>query len=178
MSETSTKPYLIRAIHEWCVDNGYRPYIAVTVDQNTIVPLEFVRDGEIVLNVSSEACNRLRMGNDLIEFEARFNRVARQISIPVENVSAVYAAETGQGMAFEVQLEIADEGDGAVVSPAPDSPEPAAARPALGRGPVLVGAPRAPEPPAAADAGTEAAPGPSEPPPSPPGQRPRLTRVK
>ncbi len=102
MSETSTKPYLIRAIHEWCADNGYRPYIAVVVDERTVVPTEFVRNGEIVLNVSADATSRLAIGNDLIEFEARFNRVARQVSVPIENVSAIYAAENGHGMAFDV----------------------------------------------------------------------------
>lgn len=102
MSETSTKPYLIRAIHEWCADNGYRPYIAVVVDERTVVPMEFVRNGEIVLNVSADATSHLAIGNDLIEFEARFNRVARQVSVPIENVSAIYAAENGHGMAFEV----------------------------------------------------------------------------
>jgi stringent starvation protein B len=102
MSETSTKPYLIRAIHEWCADNGYRPYIAVVVDERTVVPMEFVRNGEIVLNVSADATSHLVIGNDLIEFEARFNRVARQVSVPIENVSAIYAAENGHGMAFDV----------------------------------------------------------------------------
>ncbi len=102
MSELSTKPYLIRAIYEWCSDNGYRPYIAVVVDERTQVPFEFVRNGEIVLNVSAEATNHLVMGNDVIEFEARFNRVARQVSVPVANVTAIYAAENGHGMAFEV----------------------------------------------------------------------------
>jgi stringent starvation protein B len=102
MSETSTKPYLIRAIHEWCADNGYRPYIAVVVDEKTVVPMEFVRNGEIVLNVSADATSRLAIGNELIEFEARFNRVARQVSVPIENVSAIYAAENGHGMAFDV----------------------------------------------------------------------------
>jgi stringent starvation protein B len=175
MSETSTKPYLIRAIHEWCVDNGYRPYIAVAVDENTIVPREFVRNGEIVLNVSADACNRLRMGNELIEFEARFNRVARQLSIPVENVTAVYAAETGQGMAFEVQVELAAEGEDLDTPPAPDAPGPEAERPAAGRGPVLVGSSEPARP--SADSASDT-PGPAEPPPSPPARRPRLTRVK
>jgi len=72
MTELSTKPYLIRAIHAWCSDSGYRPYIAVLVDERTIVPREYVRNGEIVLNVSDQATNRLRIGNDLVEFEARF----------------------------------------------------------------------------------------------------------
>lgn len=100
--QPSTKPYLIRAIYEWCADNGYRPYIAVAVDETTVVPMEFVRSGEIVLNVSAEATHHLVIGNQRIEFEARFNRVARQVSVPVANVTAIYAAENGHGMAFEV----------------------------------------------------------------------------
>ncbi|UCE31219.1 MAG: ClpXP protease specificity-enhancing factor [Burkholderiales bacterium] len=102
MPETSTKPYLIRAIHEWCSDNGLTPYIAVSVDDRTIVPRAFVKGGEIVLNVSSLATNRLRIGNESIDFEARFGGVARHISVPIENVSAIYARESGHGMAFEV----------------------------------------------------------------------------
>lgn len=102
MAEISTKPYLIRAIYEWCTDNGYRPYIAVAVDERTIVPREFVRNGEIVLNVSAMATNRLQMGNELVEFEARFGGSPRQVSIPVENISAIFAQENGHGMAFEV----------------------------------------------------------------------------
>ncbi|ODS97085.1 MAG: hypothetical protein ABS56_10920 [Lautropia sp. SCN 69-89] len=102
MAETSTRPYLIRALYEWCSDNGYRPYIAVAVDERTIVPREFVRNGEIVLNISATATNRLTIGNELIEFEARFSGVARQVSIPIENVSAIFAQENGHGMAFEV----------------------------------------------------------------------------
>jgi len=102
MSEIPTKPYLIRALYEWCVDNGYRPYIAVAVDERTLVPREFVRDGEIVLNISAAATNRLTIGNELLEFEARFSGVARQVSVPIENVSAIFAQENGRGMAFEV----------------------------------------------------------------------------
>ncbi len=102
MSEVSTKPYLLRAIHEWCSDSGYTPYIAVSVDERTQVPTDFVRGGEIVLNISLSATNRLNIGNELIEFQARFGGTARELSIPVENVSAIYARENGHGMAFDV----------------------------------------------------------------------------
>ncbi|MBX3591263.1 MAG: ClpXP protease specificity-enhancing factor [Burkholderiaceae bacterium] len=107
MAEISTKPYLIRALYEWCSDNGYRPYIAVAVDERTLVPREFVRNGEIVLNISAAATNRLTIGNELLEFEARFGGVARQVSIPIENVSAIFAQENGHGMAFEVPKALA-----------------------------------------------------------------------
>jgi len=107
MAELSTKPYLIRAIHQWCEDSGYRPYLAVLVDERTHVPREFVRNGEIVLNVSAVATNRLQLGNELIEFEARFSGSVRQVSIPIENVSAIYAQETGHGMAFDVPKPLA-----------------------------------------------------------------------
>ncbi len=102
MSEISTKPYLLRAIYEWCTDNGYTPYLAAAVDAGTRVPREFVKNGEIVLNISFTATSGLNMGNELIEFSARFGGVSRDISIPVENVVAIYARENGQGMAFEV----------------------------------------------------------------------------
>ena len=112
MAEISTKPYLIRALYEWCSDNGYRPYIAVVVDERTLVPREFVRNGEIVLNISAAATNRLTIGNDLLEFEARFGGVARQVSIPIENVTAIFAQENGHGMAFEVPKALAPEAGG------------------------------------------------------------------
>ena len=102
MAELSTKPYLIRAIHEWCSDSGYTPYLAVAVDDRTVVPRAYVKNGEIVLNVSASATNRLSIGNDLIEFQARFGGVAHELSIPMENVTAIYARETGHGMAFDV----------------------------------------------------------------------------
>ncbi len=118
MAETSTKPYLIRAIHEWCADNGFTPYIAVAVDARTRVPREFVRNGEIVLNVSMMATHRLKLGNDFIEFQARFGGTPRELSIPVENVSAIYARENGHGMAFEVPKAAAvTEDDASADSP-------------------------------------------------------------
>jgi stringent starvation protein B len=105
MSETSTKPYLLRALYEWCTDNGYTPYIVVVVDASTRVPAEFVKNGEIVLNISFEATGNLKIDNDFIHFKARFGGVAREIEVPVSNVSAIYARENGQGMAFEVQRD-------------------------------------------------------------------------
>jgi stringent starvation protein B len=113
VTEVSTKPYLIRAIHEWCVDNGYTPYLAVAVNERTKVPKEFVKAGEIVLNVSPLATNKLSLGNTAIEFEARFGGVVREIFVPIEQISAIYARENGHGMAFEVVKPLADiEGDG------------------------------------------------------------------
>ena len=107
MSELSTKPYLMRAIYDWCVDSGYTPYLAVTVDAHTRVPMEYVKDGQIVLNVGPIAVERFKLGNELIEFSARFNGVGREISIPVGAVSAIYARENGQGLSFEVTPEAA-----------------------------------------------------------------------
>jgi stringent starvation protein B len=98
----STKPYLIRAIHEWCTDQGYTPYLTVIVSDRTRVPREYVKDGQIVLNLGPEATHQLVMGNELITFSARFNGVAQALSIPLDNVAAIYARENGQGMAFEV----------------------------------------------------------------------------
>jgi stringent starvation protein B len=102
VSEIATKPYLLRALYEWCVDNGYTPHFAVKVDSRTQVPSEYVKNGEITLNVSPSAVHKLQMGNELIEFSARFAGVARQISVPMANVYAVYARETGHGMTFDV----------------------------------------------------------------------------
>jgi stringent starvation protein B len=96
----STRPYLIRALHEWCSDNGYSPYVAVQVDETVRVPMEFVKNGEIVLNVGFDATSGLQLGNEFIEFKARFGGVARDIVVPISHVVAIYARENGQGMAF------------------------------------------------------------------------------
>jgi len=101
-AEISTKPYLLRALYEWCVDNGYTPHLAVKVDSRSQVPSEYVKNGEITLNVSPSAVHKLQMGNELIEFSARFAGVARQISVPVGCVYALYARETGHGMTFDI----------------------------------------------------------------------------
>ena len=122
---TSTRPYLIRAIHEWCCDNGYTPHITVSVDSAVQVPLEYVKDGEIVLNVGLTATTGLHLGNDYISFKARFAGVARDIMAPVDQVIAIFARENGQGMAFP-QISKPD--------PEPESPKPVArVRPALKR---------------------------------------------
>ena len=97
---TTTRPYLIRALHEWCTDNGFTPYLAVRVDDSVQVPREYVKDGEIVLNVGIDATNALQLGNDYIEFTARFGGKPRDIMVPVGRVIAIYARENGQGMAF------------------------------------------------------------------------------
>src|ERR1051326_2201766 len=100
MAERSTKPYLIRAIHEWCTDSNLTPYLTVKVDANTRVPAEYVKNGEIVLNVSSDATHALTIGDEVNQFAARFNGVSRECSIPIEAVSGIFARENGQGLAF------------------------------------------------------------------------------
>ena len=100
---TSTKPYLLRAVYEWCVDNGYTPYISVVVDPQTLVPMEYVHDGEIVVNIGPVAATRLQMGNENIECTVRFSGSAKEIVVPVAAVAAIYARENGQGMAFELE---------------------------------------------------------------------------
>ena len=97
---TSTRPYLIRALYEWCTDNGLTPYVAVAVDESVQVPREYVKNNEIVLNISFDATSSLKLGNDFIEFKARFAGSARDIMVPMTRVIAIYARENGQGMAF------------------------------------------------------------------------------
>ena len=99
---TSTRPYLIRALYEWCTDNGLTPYVAVSVDDSVQVPREYVKNNEIVLNISFDATSSLSLGNDFIEFKARFAGSARDIMVPIDRVIAIYARENGQGMAFPV----------------------------------------------------------------------------
>jgi stringent starvation protein B len=100
VSIPSTKPYLIRALHEWCSDNGFTPFIAVFVDGRVEVPMEFVKNDEIVLNLSSEACHQLDLGNEWVSFQARFGGVPKRVMVPVTHVLAIYARENGQGMSF------------------------------------------------------------------------------
>ncbi len=135
MELPSTKPYMIRAIHEWCSDNGFTPYIAVAVDDCARVPHEFVRDGQIVLNIGHDATGRLQIANEGISFQARFGGVARDIYVPIGNVAAIYARENGAGMAFEPELgadsaESVTEGNSG--DPDPTTPSPGG-RPKLQR---------------------------------------------
>ncbi len=121
----STKPYLIRAIYEWCVDHGLTPYINVRVDDQARVPVEYVKDGNIVLNVSQVATRNLKIDNERVHFSARFNGVSREISVPITSVAAIFARENGQGMVFEVQAEAVTTVE--PQPPAPPSPSPAPA---------------------------------------------------
>lgn len=169
MSETSTKPYLLRAIYEWCTDNGFTPYLAAQVDAHTRVPQQFVKNGEIVLNISFEATSGLKMDNEFVNFNARFGGVSREISVPVENVIAIYARENGQGMAFEVSKHAAAESADVDEKSAPTKVPTIAAVPTL----TSVPSPGA----NAGDKGSGADP---EKDPEPPkkGGRPTLTRIK
>ena len=108
---TSTRPYLIRALHEWCTDNGFTPYLSVRVDQSVQVPNEYVKDGEIVLNIGLDATGGLQLGNDYIEFKARFGGKARNIMVPISRVIAIYARENGQGMAFPLPVDLLSQMD-------------------------------------------------------------------
>ena len=165
---TSTRPYLIRALHDWCTDNGFTPYVAVFVDSSVQVPGEYVKNGEIVLNVGFEATSGLKLGNEFIEFKARFGGSAREIVVPVSHVIAIYARENGQGMAFPVPSEtpVTSEPVGGEGAP-PRSPAASGLRLASVDEVVTQGS----RPDSATD----------EPPPEPPspgGNRPSLKRVK
>jgi stringent starvation protein B len=166
LESTSTRPYLIRALYEWCTDNGFTPYVAVLVDDSVQVPREYVKNGEIVLNISYDATSSLKLGNDFIEFKARFAGSAREIMVPVSRVIAIYARENGQGMAFPVPGAVAED-----VTPkaSPLSSVPAAPADAEGKVVQLV----TPE-----EGASSAKPPDDEPPKPPSGPRPALKRVK
>ena len=164
---TSTRPYLIRALHDWCTDNGFTPYVAVFVDSQVQVPIEYVKNNEIVLNVGFEATSALKLGNEAIEFKARFGGSSRDIMVPIDHVIAIYARENGQGMAFPMPSEATGttptDGDEAAATAAATR----AARPAL----IDVSRPDVP--------GERPLPEPGDEPPEPPaGGRPSLKRVK
>ena len=138
----STKPYLIRAIWEWCCDNGFTPYISVYVDKNTRVPRAFVKDGQIVLNLGPDATNKLDSGNDFVNFQARFGGVAQDLSVPISQVAAIYARENGAGMVFDLDdveegsegMDVFESGEPVTSShPESDPPRPEPGRPKLQR---------------------------------------------
>jgi stringent starvation protein B len=165
----STRPYLIRALYEWCTDNGLTPYVAVQVDESVQVPREFVKNNEIVLNISFDATSSLKLGNEFIEFKARFGGVAREIVVPIERVIAIYARENGQGMAFP-----------AAPLPTSAGPEPLAPQPVTGTSLALASAPD-PSDSKVSPIGPEATRSTDEPPPQPPKPspgRPSLKRIK
>jgi stringent starvation protein B len=159
---TSTRPYLLRALHDWCTDNGFTPYIAVYVDATVQVPMEYVKNNEIVLNVGFEATSGLKLGNEFVEFKARFGGSSREIQVPVDHVVAIYARENGQGMAFPVPTN----GGGAKAAPAEGK------APAPPRGLRLASSEPEGTDAAETDAGDE------PPDPAGPGPRPSLKRIK
>ena len=167
---TSTRPYLIRALHEWCTDNGFTPYLAVFVTPGIQVPMEYVKNNEIVLNVGFEATSNLSLGNEFIEFKARFGGVSREIVVPIDHVVAIYARENGQGMAFPVPTGQS----GAASPPAAAEPARAGLRLAGSSAPSVVPDDEA-GPPAL---GTEPDLPPPDLPPPAAGGRPSLKRVK
>ena len=162
---SSTRPYLIRALHDWCTDNGFTPYVAVFVDEHVQVPSEYVKNNEIVLNVGFEATSALKLGNETIEFKARFGGSSREIIVPIDHVIAIYARENGQGMAF----------------PMPSDGQPGAAPGAPVETPAVVTPPRGAKL-TLTDASSPkrgGAAGEAEPPTEPPsGGRPSLKRIK
>ena len=108
---TSTRPYLLRALYEWCSDNNLTPYVAAYVDDSVKVPRDHVKNNEIVLNISMDATSSLQIGNDVLQFKARFGGVAREIVVPIDHIIAIYARENGQGMAFPVPQLVPPRGE-------------------------------------------------------------------
>ncbi len=132
---TTTKPYFIRAVHEWCADNGLTPYLSVVVNARCRVPMEHVKEGQIVLNIGYNATRDLQLGNEFIHFHARFNGVSRDIVVDIGAVNAIFARETGEGMMFEpddATVAAAGHEDMDCNSP-PREPEPGPDKPAGGR---------------------------------------------
>jgi stringent starvation protein B len=125
----STKPYLIRALYEWCVDSGNTPQLLVVVDAHTRVPPGYVKDGQIVFNISAGATRNLTMDNDWIQFSARFGGVSHEIAIPVGRVAAIFARENGQGLHFEPEEATADAPQPS--APSDEPPPPPKGRPSL-----------------------------------------------
>ncbi|MCW5602763.1 ClpXP protease specificity-enhancing factor [Nitrosomonas sp.] len=102
---TTTKPYLLRAIYDWCNDNALTPYILVDVIESVVVPEDYIKNGEITLNISPAATQDLVIGNEVIQFTARFNGLSRKILIPINAVKAIFAKEINQGLYFSIETE-------------------------------------------------------------------------
>ena len=184
---SSTRPYLIRALYEWCTDNGLTPYVAVSVDDTVQVPREYVKNNEIVLNISFDATSSLKLGNEFIEFKARFAGSAREILVPISHVIAIYARENGQGMAFPLTSPVSQVGPTSIAGgsqvekpetlplglPAPGVAPAVQRQHAEGTESKIMQL--VPDSPAASgEDGID----PADPPPSPPRSRPSLKRVK
>ncbi len=133
MAYLSTKPYLIRAIYDWCLDHGLTPHLAVLVDDKVVIPPGYARGGQIILDISPDATHQLSLGNDTISFQARFGGIAHSLLIPVTHVLAIYASENGQGMPFEPEFagagvgtlegDAADDGSARGDSSPPSGPD-------------------------------------------------------
>lgn len=127
MSELiSTKPYMIRAMHEWCADNNLTPHLVVAVNSGTHVPMAYVKDGEIILNINYSATKNLHIDNDAIVFSARFGGVPQNIYVPMSAVKGIFARENGQGMFFEVEDTPVGMGDPSARADAAEEPRKAA----------------------------------------------------
>lgn len=168
---SSTRPYLIRALHDWCTDNGFTPYLAVYVDSSVRVPKEYVKNNEIVLNIGFEATSALRLGNESIEFKARFGGSACDIVVPVDHVIAIYARENGQGMAFPTPNQPAPESGDIESSTLHTQPQPLGSASGLRLAPAKAEAKD--KKPGKTDNGTQ-----PQPPAGGGGGRPSLKRVK
>ena len=123
------QPYFLRALYEWCVDSGLTPYLTVRVDQRTKVPQAFIQDGQIVLNLGPSAVRNLHMDNEWVTFSARFGGVSHAIEVPVGNVLAIYARETGEGMGFAAETDVPS--GGAAEAGSEEPPKPPRGRPQL-----------------------------------------------
>ncbi|MFM1885331.1 MAG: hypothetical protein RL026_488 [Pseudomonadota bacterium] len=142
MPELSRRPYLLRAMHEWMLDCGHTPHIIIDATQQGVqVPQAYVTGGRIVLNLSPSATQALQLGNEFVEFNARFGGVSHYIRVPVEAVAGIYARESGEGIVFGEEFEARGEADESVVAEPelpvvrtdpPDAPPPPR-RPAGGR---------------------------------------------
>ncbi|MEO8020633.1 ClpXP protease specificity-enhancing factor [Polaromonas sp.] len=174
LDSTSTRPYLIRALYDWCTDNGLTPYVAVAVDETVQVPREYVKNNEIVLNISFDATSSLKLGNDFIEFKARFAGSAREIMVPIGRVIAIYARENGQGMAFPLAVS-----PSASFQPTPTDGEEIVA-PAIELATGLASEAKVVQlvPPNNTSSARDDDPEPPEPPKPQQGKRPSLKRVK
>jgi len=123
---TSSRPYMVRALYEWIIDNDMTPYLLVDASIDGVqVPHQFIEDGKIVLNISPSATEATILGNQLIEFSARFSGIEEIVSVPTNAVMAIYARENGQGMLFS------DQNEQGVTPPEDEPPTPPSNKPHL-----------------------------------------------
>jgi len=123
MTMTSSKPYIVRALYEWILENKCTPYVLVNAfDEGVEVPQDHVKDGQVILNITPSAVKSLSIHDSAIEFQGRFGGIPKQVFVPIQAIMGIYAKENGQGMMFDIENDGSDPPDPEGSDEPPESP--------------------------------------------------------